>query len=140
MNEIPYIEQWIYSKLTGDSALNTAVSGRIYSYVAPEKAACPLVVFSPLSQQGVNGIGGKALYESQYTIKAIGQNMDVSALSAITDRIDAIFKAAGPDTVNTSLHVRSLYQNSVSYTEEQADGVYLHMGAVFRIKIGRAHV
>lgn len=89
------IETWIYGVLSGDSTVNTAVGGRIFSYNAPQGSLYPAVVFAPLSGVDITPPGGlRFLTTMRYAVKAIAQTSSAIGLGALAARIDFLLHNA----------------------------------------------
>ena len=142
MQETARAEKWLYSVLSGDTGaggVNTLVGGRIYAYLAPERSAYPLVIFSHQGDYDVMGVGtARILASTLYQVKAVGKASAVSMMSlqAIADRIDALLQGAS-GTVTDGEIVSCVREQQISYVEYAESAVYGHLGGLYRIQITR---
>ena len=140
MQETARAEKWLYSVLSGDTGaggVNTLVGGRIYAYLAPERSAYPLVIFSHQGDYDVMGVGtARILASTLYQVKAVGKASAVSMMSlqAIADRIDALLQGAS-GTVTGGEIVSCVREQQISYVEYAESAVYGHLGGLYRIQI-----
>lgn len=133
MAESLVAEQWLYTKLTGDSTLNTAVGGRIYAYVAPQGAALPCVVYQQQAARDVAGVGPARIMSNMvYLIKVIGQTRSFGDLETVANRIDAVLQAASGS--NSRGNVWACVRDSpFAMVENTEAGEYRHLGGIYRI-------
>ena len=69
-------ERWLYSKLSH------LLSGRVYSYIIPQDATLPAVVFQLISAQGDTiAVGNIRIFSRlSYSVKVVGPGSDLIAL------------------------------------------------------------
>lgn len=133
MIETIRVDQWLYERLSGDSTLSGLVGGRIYSYLAPQDAALPFVVFSHQAGHDVRGVGPARIMTSLvYQVKAVGQGHSFQQLKAIADRLDALLQGASGSVVDGTV-LMCVREQPVEYVETD-DGIqYRHLGGMWRI-------
>ena len=93
--------EWLYTQITGDSALTEYIDGRVFKYVAPEGTAFPFVVMqeitaSPVGNYTADRIGDR----ERWIIKVYDKgNSDITADEI--DRLirDLLHKSSGDDVV-----------------------------------------
>jgi hypothetical protein len=134
MIETVEAERWLYAKLSGDSVLNTAVSGRIYAYEAPEGAAFPYVVFGLGSPQPDKvPVGAPRIWSSLvYDVKVVGETSDAKSLQTIANRIDAVLDRQSGNTTNATV-VYCGRQLPISMRERYETKSFHHLGGQFRL-------
>lgn len=137
MNELPRIERWIYSALSGDEQLAATVETRIYHDQAPESTAYPYVVFNHQVGEDTNGLGTcRILTRNLYQVKVIARELNDNA-RLIADRIDEIIGKAvrAQHPLDVSLKFSGYRETPISYTEPNRDSsrVFRHLGGLYRI-------
>jgi hypothetical protein len=137
-NELPLIEAWIYTRLSGDATVAGRVGSRIYAYQAPERTACPLVLFNyqgPDAGGDSRGIGtARVMARAAYQIKIITRSAPLDADIAVADRIDTIFQGAVTEESNGYLFTARRL-SPVSYLEQAPSSaeVFHHLGGLYVI-------
>lgn len=135
-SEVARIESWISSTLRNDSALNTAVGGRIFSYLAPQGATYPFVVYSFHAGRDVQGLGtSRIITRPLYLIKVITKGSSTDNSRTAADRIDELIGKA-VSQVKDGYVFSARRVESISFQEEgeTADVQYRHVGGLFRIE------
>lgn len=140
MNELTRAAKWIHGKLVADSALNTAVAGRIYADLAPPEATWPFVVFQHQGSADVVAAAGlnRIMVSSVWVVKAVTRAESWEALRTLADRIDiALQEAAGTAEDGTVLScAREAPISFVEADNNETPGVqWRHLGAQFRLEI-----
>lgn len=132
--EATRIDRWLFETLTGDAALTAAVGSRVYSDLAPDKAAMPYVVFSmQTADRDVQGIGTERfLVQPVYLVKAVGAGVSYEPLEAIADRIDAVLQGGAGSVTGGLIHA-CIREQMVRYPEVDAGQQFRHLGGLYRI-------
>ena len=127
-------ETWLYNKLTADTTLKNQVGSRVYSYVAPQGAAFPFIVYSLYSCSDVMEAGSNRIFSAMtYLVKAIGdQSVSGTTLKTIVDAIDStLHRATG--TSGSATILSCVRDSQVSYAEVSQGITYRHVGGLYRI-------
>ena len=133
MLETTRIERWLYDVLSRDPVLSSAVSGRVYAYLAPPEAETPFVVFAFQSGTDTAGIGMARLFVSAlYQVKVVGTGWSWTPLQPIADRIDDLLHASSGTTLDGYV-LGCMREQPVSYVEVSDGKVYRHLGGLYRI-------
>lgn len=133
MAETLVAESWLYSVLTGDAGLNTVVGGRVYSYVAPQGAAMPFVIYQQQGAHDVAGVGPVRIMASMlYTVKVVGEGASFAAIEAAANRIDAVLQAASGSNVR-GVVVSCVRESPFSLVESTPQGQFRHLGGIYRV-------
>lgn len=148
-SEVSRIESWIYARLTADtggSGLNTLVNGRIFPYIAPQKAdlAYPIVVYNFQAGRDVQGVGiHRVMTRPLYLIKVISKGMATEAINitarSAADRVDELIGKA-VSLVHNGYVFTGRREQAVSYLEtddrsQTATQIqYRHVGGLYRIE------
>ena len=137
MSETLTAEQWIYDVLTDDATLAALITG-VYSYVAPDTATDPFVVFSYANDgEDEQGVGGVRLYSvMRYTIRAVAMCETFSSLATIADQIDTLLHgkfAAGP---SGGVIVECIRLRPFAAVEVLEGGIqYRQLGGVYQLRV-----
>lgn len=120
--------------LSGDSTLNTAVSGRIYAEEAPQNAAVPMVTFAHLGgSTRVRTLNGHML-TSLYLVRAITQGSSFDAITPLADRIDAVMTVPSGGTVVDGVRVTQVRIDQPHQRKDSSEGVpVVYLGAIYRV-------
>ena len=87
-------EQWIYQTLAADAALAVLVGGRIYSVLAPQTTAYPMVVFACLTGVDTNALAAqRVLTQLRYAVHCADKAGSIAGLDAIARRVDQLLQA-----------------------------------------------
>ncbi|MBI4496313.1 MAG: DUF3168 domain-containing protein [Chloroflexi bacterium] len=128
------IDAWLYSVLSGDATLVSALGGtKVYSDLAPQDAALPYVVFGQQAPHDVMGVGtARIMVTNVYQVKVVGQGGSYQPLQAAADQVDALLHAAS-GTASGGTVLACVRDAVIRYTETD-DGVqYRHVGGLYRI-------
>lgn len=133
MNELAICEQWLTSKLTGDSTIGGIVGTRVYGEVAPEKTAFPYVLFTQQSTSDVMTNGAQRIMNNAvFAVRGVAPKENYATLRTLADRIDAVLhKASGQ--VATGTVVACVRERPFSLDETEKGVQYRHFGGVYRI-------
>lgn len=100
-------EGWLIAELINDLTIAGLVGTRIYSILAPQGTAYPLVTFSQQSGNDEAAMDGtRALTEANYLIQAHDQSLSMATVSAIADRISTLLDGAVITGINLQGHMR----------------------------------
>lgn len=92
-DELTRVDQWIYERLTGDSALTAIVGTKVFVDNAPQGTAFPFVVFSlEYAADVVSHNHTRIMVESLWRIRVnkASESYD-NEMQAVADRIDVLF-------------------------------------------------
>ena len=134
MNELARIEKWLYSHLSGDSALNTAVGGRFYGPKAKSGTAFPYVTWNWQGASDTNGnAAARLMTRPLYQIKVVSQGLN-DQVAAIADELDARLTAAVNVAAN-GVTITVVREQPLSYVEPGTDPEtsFHHLGGLYRI-------
>ncbi len=127
------IEPWLYSRLTGDTALTAIVADRVFGPLTPDEILSPYVTFSLSSLRDIMGIGiARISVDALYLVKVVAQTTSLNDVAPAAARVEALLHGAIYDGVDGSL--TCVRNNVVDYTEVSDGSPYRHLGAVFRIR------
>lgn len=128
--------KWVYARLSGDSALNTAVGGRIYRDLAPQGSGVPAVTFSPMSAVDILGNGAAFVADNElWLVKAVAQGESPNSLRAIADRVYAALHGQS-GVIDDMTVMAAVRESSVPQAPEVENGVrYVFINQLFRIWI-----
>lgn len=128
------VNVWLRSVLAGDSTLNTAVSGRIYSEEAPQGAPAPMVIFANLGgSTRVRTFGGHVL-TSLYLVRAIDEDSSFDAIAPLADRIDAALTLPAGGTVVDGVRITRVRIDQAHQRKDSSEGrPVVYMGGIYRI-------
>lgn len=134
MIELPRIEEWLYSTLSTDSQLTTALGGRrIYGYVAPQGAAMPYVILSHQGGHDVRGVGpGRIMASVLYQVKVVGEGASFNGIKSAADRLDALLQGASGSVVDGAV-LACVREQPLAYVEVDSGAQYRHLGGLYRI-------
>lgn len=134
-NEIILVDEWLATVMLADATLTGLVGNRIYSYVAPEGAAHPLIVYNHQGSSDYIVIGGYRIMNSGlYQIKAIGQADSMTAVQATANQIDVLFGRT-EGAVTGGIILACHREQPLGYVETKNNIRYPHLGGLYRIYI-----
>jgi hypothetical protein len=135
MTSVLTADKWLYAKLSGDGTLIGLVGDRIYTEIAKEGAAFPLIVMQQLPGSGpLMGVGTAVIwFDELWMVKGIDKSKSYSALGTIIDRVRLVLHGAS-GTVSGSGTVVGCVEAAVVRYSELLDGMqYRHLGMEFRV-------
>jgi hypothetical protein len=133
MAETLVAEQWLYTVLSGDTALAAVVGTRIYAYIAPEGAAMPYVVYQNQAGRDVRGVGPlRIMANLLYVVKVIGATNSFGTLEVAANRIDAVLQAASGTNVRGTV-IACVREQPFALVESLESGQYRHLGGIYRL-------
>lgn len=128
---------WIYSTLSGDSAMGSLAPGGFHRGLAPDGAATPYVIFA--HQAGTDTLTMNAfrvISSHVYQIKAVGPASDTAALVAAASQIDVLFGGPGRGTTDGGLILSFYRESSFAIDELVAPGQkWSNFGGLYRLSI-----
>ncbi|MEM4406537.1 MAG: DUF3168 domain-containing protein [Candidatus Methanomethylicaceae archaeon] len=94
-------DRWIFSKLTEDQQLSTALGGRVFSEIAPLDSEYPLSTFTLVSSQQVSNLSSDRIMDTEIWQITIWDNENsYSRIEGIADRIrQVLHKDAGEGVI-----------------------------------------
>lgn len=138
ISELPRIERWLYSVLSGDGTIASIVGTRIYAGVIPKTVSLvgqAAIVFLPLSAgEDTRGTGTTRIWTRPlYLVKAVIAAGSLASLQTLVDRIDTVLHgqqgATSGVTINSCVRERAFRMTTV---EDPANTVYQHLGGEYR--------
>lgn len=143
MNEEQALSTFLYTTLSGDTAVAALVGTRIFEDLAPQGTAFPFVVFSFHTGGDTNALGSdvRTLTRPQYLIRAISKGPTYSDADAVAAAVDAALMGAhGSATVNgVTYEVLTVFREQAIRRCEYAESVrYNHAGGLYRIPCYRS--
>jgi len=129
--------KWLYSVLSGDSALSALVGARVFAYRVPEGTAFPCGIFQLQAAQPDSRVIGDIRLTSRivWVVKAIGQGADFVSIQPVAERIDELLEASSGSNVDgvivSCVRDRPLEMLEASDTGED----YAHLGGLYRFTV-----
>jgi hypothetical protein len=103
----------IHPLLTGDSAVNALVSGRVYPELAPEGASMPYLVYSVVSNSPSDAKDGTPVDEAQVELFSVA-----ATYGAANDLADKVRAALDRQSTTVSVAEGNITVQSIHYTNE----------------------
>ncbi len=127
------LETGIYSALSGNAALTTALGGSyIYNQVAPQNQALPFVTFQH-SGGGQENLNPSDLQNHVYLVKALSDNL--STAGDLDDKIRTALHGATL-TVSGYTNFYTARETEIRLAETTRAGkIVYHAGAYYRIRL-----
>lgn len=134
MIEIVFVNQWLYTLLSGDATMTSLVGNRIYDSIAPVGVAFPLVLFNFQGGSDVSVVGGvRVMNSGLYQVKAVVQSGSNASALPIANRIDALLHRA-TGSAPGGLILASVREQPIAYPEVSKEGIqYRHLGGLYRV-------
>lgn len=128
------VNVWLWNVLSGDSVLNTGVSGRIYAEEAPQGAPAPMVIFANLGgSTRVRTLRGHVL-TSLYLVRAIADGSSFDVIAPLADRIDAVLIVPDGGTIVDGVRITSVRIDQPHQRKDSENGKpVVYMGGIYRI-------
>lgn len=133
MNEIPRIEKWLYSALTGDPTISSAIGSRVFGAIAPQGTAFPFVAFS--FQAGIDRQGpgtNRTQLQAVFQVKVISQGPPDATARTVADRIDEVVGKAVHVPLDGYLF-SGRRETPIRFVEAVGDIRFHHVGGLYRI-------
>lgn len=137
MNELPYIEKWLYQSLKTEIV---DVANRVYGNRVPTGAVFPLVNFNFMAGRDVQGNGTKRIMTRPlYQIKAIVRGGMGTSASGIADQIDDVVQNT-ESVIFEGFIFSARREQQIAYSETGADPEqkFFHLGGLYRIDVQKA--
>lgn len=135
MNEIPTLENWIYTVLAADSATAAAVGTRIYSGHSPKKTETPFITYF---QQGGNDVQGFGVNRTKatliYAVQVVEKDRLTDAAQAAATRIDELLGKA-VRIVHQGLEISGRRRSTFRRTDNEGGTRYEHLGGVYAFEV-----
>ena len=106
----------LYELLTGNDAVNTEVSGRIYPERAPEGVAAPYIVYSITSNQPSDNKERTPVDEAQVEVFSVA-----STYGAANNVADLVRTALDRQGVSVDVSAGTITVQSIRYTNEYSE-------------------
>lgn len=134
MSEMLVADKFIYGTLVEDTEIQSVVSDRIFSGLAPPDTGFPFIAFNLMSAQDVQIVGSNRLGSSLiFQVQVIG-NESYSSLEDAVQRIDQLLHG-GSGTVNGGRVISCIREEVVS-RDDADDGVrYFYRGGLYRLLV-----
>lgn len=134
MAETLVAEQWLYTVLSGDTALAAVVGTRIYADVAPAGATFPYVVYQNQAGRDVRGVGPTRIMANLlYVVRGVNATTTYTgALETIANRIDAVLQAAS-GTNTRGVVIACVREQPFKLAESLDTGEYRNLGGIYRL-------
>jgi hypothetical protein len=127
-------EEFFYTLLANDAALQALVGNRVYSGTAPEGSAYPLVQFSFEGGRDVQEVAGHPIMiDELYVVKAVGKGNRLDTLKPIYERVHTLLQRAS-GTVADGKVIACVRQTPIKYEEIDNGITYRHLGGIYRIQ------
>ena len=129
---------WIYSRLSGDTAITDVVGDAIYPDQAPQLAPSPVVIFA--YQYGVvriRAIKHSHVSEVTYLVRVVGDGMSFDEIKPVADRFTPLMTVPQGGVDIGGIRIMSSWLFQPSQRRDAADGhpqVYLGAFYTFAIK------
>ena len=134
-DELEASARFVVARLGADAALAALIgANNIHEGVAPPSATWPCVVFQAIPAfDTVGNFGTRVMTKLVYRVRGISQGTDMTALAAISARIDAaLHKATG---TYVGMYCESLRERALSYPEVSSGVTYRHRGGEYAINV-----
>jgi hypothetical protein len=139
MSETAQAFSWVATTMQADSALMAAAVGGLYQGLAPVDTVAPFVLVIQQTGTDVLTMNANRLFvHILLQIKALGPSGpggSYSALVTIADRIDALFKRAGPVGLSSGGVLACWREQSLAYSELVNGQPWSHLGGLYHIEL-----
>jgi len=122
-------DKWLYSKMTTDTQLATALGGRVYSEIAPQHTQYPCVVFQQVSSLAIANVSVDPIMDDElWQVRIVVDKPDYTAIETIADRIKAVLhKASGTGVIGC------VYEGLQRLSETESGKFYQSIILEFRL-------
>ncbi len=134
--ETTRVDQWLYATLAGDATLQSYISTRVYSELAPAGSTYPCVVFSMASAVDVRGAteATRIMVDGIWTVLAVAETLTwVGVLQDIADRVDALLKNSSGGTADSATILAAHRVRPVRLLEERDGRQFRRLGGQYRV-------
>lgn len=135
MNELPYIEKWLFTTLKNDATLDPLIADRVYGYRPPTGATFPVIVFNFQAGRDIQGNGvHRNMTRPLYQIKAIVRGSLSTAQRDIANRVDDIVQNI-ESVAFEGFIFSARREQPIAYAEQgdDAEQRFFHLGGIYRI-------
>jgi hypothetical protein len=135
MAESTTIDLWLNTALSGDASLAAVVGTRIYSDLAPDGAALPMVVYQMQAANDLMTNGAARVWANTlFLVRGVAQRVSYDGdLITMANRIDAVLHGASGSNAEGNVW-ECVRERPFRLTEVGADGKqYRHLGGLYRI-------
>ena len=139
MSETAQAFQWVATTMQADSALMAAATGGMYQGFAPIDTVAPFVIVT--QQVGTDVLTANAIRlwtDILLQIKMLGPSGpggNYAALVTGADRIDALFRRAGPIGLSSGGVLACYREQSLAYNELVNGQPWSHLGGLYHIEL-----
>ena len=130
-NETADVEAWLYTTLSGDSAIAAIVGTNVFGYQLPQMDVFPCILFSLQAGGDNNTFGSRAMDSMLYLVKVVSQGGSFAGAGPLLARIDALLQGTVV-TRGDGLRLRWRREQSSQYTEDDNGVRYNHAGGMYR--------
>lgn len=122
-------DRWLYTQLTSDTQLSTALGGRVYIDAAPADTQYPLAVIALVASNQVGNLSADKVMDNElWQVVIWGQGSSYSGLESIADRIRTVLhKASGTGVIG------AVYEGSRRLSQQEGDVAYKAIVTEFRL-------
>jgi len=122
-------DRWLYTQLTTDSELASALGGRVYAEIAPQKTAYPLAVITFVAANHVGNASADRIMDNElWQIVVWTDQPNYTTIESIVDRIRAaLHKASGAGVIG------AVYEGRRRLSEGRGDDVRKGIVLEFRL-------
>ena len=132
---VEIIDPWIYSTLSGDSALTAIVGNRLISTLAQEGVPAPYVQWFLASEADITVVGGVRIQvDTIYTVKGVSEGASWTQVRNIARRLDALLHRPGQTITTATGNLTSIRAGIIQYPEVAQATQFRHLGMQVRIR------
>lgn len=134
MDELFITDKWIFETLSTDATITATVGTRIFSDLAPQNIAYPLLTYSAIAINDVFGVGTTRFYiNALYLIRIITTGETFTTIKNAANQIDTLFHGKQTATAYGRI-VACTRERPFKLVEAPENGVrYNHRGGIYRI-------
>lgn len=130
----------IFNKLNGDATLTgylgdppSGMTESIFHNEAPAAANYSFIVFRKQSGTPAYTFGAQAWDDELWLVKGVDLSTTAITVDAIATRLDAVLTDAAL-TISGLTHMNTRRESDVEYSEVDDGTMYVHAGALYRIR------
>lgn len=124
-------DTWLYTTLRDSSTIHNGVADRIYVDEAPDGAAYPLIIISPVSSLQVSQMSTIRVMDNELWQVAIwGEGASYGTIGGIADNVRNLLHAASAASI-----LGATYESSTRLSEESGGKFYKAIVLEFRIYV-----
>ena len=122
-------DYWLYTKLSNDSQLATALGGRIYIDVAPQNTQYPLAIIKMVNSNQVGNLSRDRIMDDELWQIAIWIDQpNYTSIDAIAERVKTVLhKASGTGVIG------AVYESTWPVAMQEGDIAYRAIILQFRV-------